>query len=77
MKNKGQICWDCKNACGNGCSWFQNFEPVDGWKAKETLISDSHKRLINSFKITRCPQFVPDCEKIVKRSKNVRKRISC
>ena len=74
-KNK-QICWDCKNACGNGCSWFQNFVPVDGWKAKETIITDSHKRFIKSFKITKCPQFVPDsCE--VKRSKNVRKRTSC
>lgn len=34
MKNNQTICWDCKNAIGGGCSWFTDFTPVAGWKAK-------------------------------------------
>ena len=37
-KEKEQICWTCKNACG-GCSWSRNLTPVEGWKAEKTIRS--------------------------------------
>ena len=52
MKNNQTLCWDCKNAIGGGCSWFTDFTPVAGWKAKkERLYSGC------SYTVEDCPQF--------------------
>lgn len=52
MKNNQTICWECKNAIGGGCSWFTDFTPVAGWKAKkERLYSGC------SYTVEDCPQF--------------------
>lgn len=51
-----QLCWRCSNACG-GCSWSQNFIPVEGWDAEPVIIKDSEGD-INSYKIKKCPQFI-------------------
>ena len=32
-----QLCWDCKNACGNGCCWFRNFD--NDQRAREARIT--------------------------------------
>ena len=66
MKTKAdkQLCWDCKNACGNGCCWFQDGVPIKGWKAKATQIKSSGEngkpRMIDSFCIQKCPQYIQD-----------------
>ena len=51
----GQLCWLCKNACG-GCDWSRNFKPIEGWKAKPTLIYDSAGSF-ESYRIKECPEF--------------------
>ena len=66
MKTKSdkQLCWDFKNACGNGCSWFQNFTPITGWVAKETkIVSNDNTKTIDSFNVIECPEFVCDVKK--------------
>ena len=54
-----QICWTCKNACG-GCSWSSELKPVKGWKAKPTNIKCEDGRTARSYKITFCPEYIPD-----------------
>ena len=65
------ICFDCQNACG-GCSWTEfdpgtkrpRFEPVPGWTAEPVLLNvggmRGGARLIETYHITNCPQFVKD-----------------
>lgn len=60
-KQKEQLCWSCKNACG-GCEWSANLEPVPGWTAEkvprwEYVNTRENKRLGFSYKITACPKF--------------------
>lgn len=49
------ICWDCKNARGNGCSWFTDFTPVEGWEAD---VCDLYGDV--TYTVKKCPEFVPD-----------------
>ena len=52
------ICWDCRNARGNGCSWFRNYTPVPGWTAiEQKFIQDV------SYTVIECPEFVEDRRK--------------
>ena len=53
------ICWNCQRATG-GCSWSQNFKPVDGWKVQKTSIRESGVRNFESVKVLECPKFVED-----------------
>lgn len=54
------ICWNCANAV-KGCSWAREFIPVDGWEAVPTKIKeDGGKRLVDSFIVKKCPEFVAD-----------------
>lgn len=46
------LCWDCANATG-GCSWSQEFIPVEGWEAQENE---------QGIRVTRCPKFVRDAK---------------
>ena len=71
FKGTTNICIDCKNALGN-CSWSAidpktdkvGFKPVPGWTAEKIMLNlgtygNSHKRrMIDSYHITACPQFV-------------------
>lgn len=54
----GQLCWQCKNACG-GCSWSRkvNPMPVAGWDAEPTIVKDCDGDF-PSYKIKKCPLFV-------------------
>lgn len=55
-KGKGQLCWDCKN-CTGYCSWSHDFTPVEGWTAKPVKKREAG-RIIETYHITACPQFV-------------------
>lgn len=56
---KEQLCWSCKNACG-GCSWSISLTPVEGWTATPKKIKCHDGIIINSYKITECPQYISD-----------------
>lgn len=64
------LCISCQKACG-GCSWTAvdpvtkklRFEPVRGWTAEETVLYMGVGRYENSYRITACPEFVPDRER--------------
>lgn len=60
-KQKEQLCWSCKNACG-GCEWSAHLEPVPGWTAEKVLRweyigTKENKRPSFSYKIIECPKF--------------------
>lgn len=64
-KVHGTICWNCCKATGN-CSWSKNFTPIDGWKAKKTILnlgysaySGRPKKAV-SYIVKQCPEFEPD-----------------
>ena len=46
------LCWDCKHATTNGCSWAKSFTPVDGWKAIPSVAGES-----DSYLVLECPKF--------------------
>lgn len=50
-----QACWDCKKATG-GCSWVDDFKPIEGWDARPTIVDD----LEQSYEIKSCPEFERD-----------------
>ena len=70
-ETKTNICFDCQKACG-GCSWSEydpqkrgtRFEPVPGWTAEKvplrTGTDQRGTRVIETYAITACPEFVPD-----------------
>lgn len=61
------LCWYCKNAVPNGksgCDWSNDFQPCQGWSAKETIIMNAYndggsakKHYTPSYKVAECPQF--------------------
>lgn len=63
IRKDEQPCWHCAKATG-GCSWSRSFKPVDGWKAKKTIIMngieiiDKQPRICHSYKIESCPEFI-------------------
>lgn len=61
MKNKSQLCWNCKN-CNDNCCWIRELKPVNGWKAKKTTIINRYKKNTiketNSYQIMKCPDFI-------------------
>lgn len=70
MKTKrvygANICFDCKNACGN-CEWSKvdpetgkiRFHPVPGWTAKKVKLRTAWSGEIDTYRITSCPKFDP------------------
>ncbi len=54
IKKIGSLCPHCRNAQG-GCSWSQRLEPVDGWKAEETLL----RGRVPGYLVKECPLFRP------------------
>lgn len=54
------ICWGCANAVPGhkngklyGCSWSEDFKPVEGWDATKGRIG---------YMVIGCPKFIPDAE---------------
>ena len=68
-RKDSSICWDCRNSVPDkagpkGCPWSRNFEPVEGWKATETVLKlkygdNGHYRKgeIGSYIVHECPLF--------------------
>ena len=63
-ERKTQLCWTCRNACGNGCCWFRDGVPIKGWDAVPTKVKslgeDGKTRCVDSFLIVNCPQYLED-----------------
>ena len=64
-KWREQPCWTCQNACG-GCSWSNFLEPVKGWTAERTTKNTVSGR---GYKITYCPEYIPDENAVVEKKK--------
>lgn len=59
-----QLCWTCVNAVPDGkhgCCWSRELEPVPGWTAEK-----DNKGGNKTYRITKCPDYVPDPPKEVK-----------
>lgn len=62
-----QKCYTCQNYAG-GCSWTEidpetdkvRFKPIPGWDATPTSRSVNGERIMESYDIRDCPQYVPD-----------------
>ena len=53
------ICINCKNSCGL-CAWSRKLKPVEGWTAKPIKKRTTDGKMVDSFYISDCPQFVPE-----------------
>ena len=63
-RKEDQLCWDCQRAIGL-CPWSQRGEEVKGWIAQETLIPNGElSEYTKSYKITQCPLFIKDEERL-------------
>ena len=45
------MCCYCGNACNRGCSWSDDFTPVNGWEAVENK---------NGYFVVDCPEYISD-----------------
>ncbi len=64
LKKEDQLCWDCQRAIGL-CPWSQRGEEVKGWTATKTLIPNGcESEYTESYKITKCPLFIKDKERM-------------
>lgn len=73
MKTKPMsLCWRCQNAVPSethGCSWSEDFLPIDGWRADHSFMRDKGM-IVDTYTVYDCPQFDPDpprdkaCEEI-------------
>ena len=52
------LCWDCRHACKE-CEWSTSFEPVPGWNAEETIISENDRET-RSYHVIACPKYERD-----------------
>ena len=57
-RKKDTLCWDCKKASFNGCSWDRKLIPVEGWKAERVMRPDV--RGGETFHVISCPEFEQD-----------------
>lgn len=49
------LCLHCTNACNRGCSWSDDFTPVDGWEAE-------YNEKLDSYYVISCPKFSEETE---------------
>lgn len=55
-----QLCWDCAKATNSGCSWSDDFTPVEGWTARklEGRVYHGGQTIDETYLILDCPEFV-------------------
>ena len=53
IESKETLCISCAKACGSGCNWSANLEPVDGWTVEENR---------QGFLVVDCPEYVHDSD---------------
>lgn len=59
-KKSDTLCWNCAR-CYGGCSWSRFFQPVKGWKARQTTIkNEKSNKIITSYDVEYCPIFKSD-----------------
>ena len=56
------LCWDCKKSTAvDDCPWANDFTPVEGWDATETILvlhsTRDYKKQDTSYIVHRCPLF--------------------
>lgn len=59
---KETLCWECYWATG-GCSWADEFKPVEGWTAIPTELTGED---YTSYCVTSCPKFKADDRRFIK-----------
>ncbi len=57
-KDKATLCWRCENATNSGCLWSRHLRPVAGWTARYSPLKISGGRIVDSFTVVDCPEFV-------------------
>ena len=57
MERKDTLCWECKKAITGECSWSNDFTPVEGWEATQTLIKMTTEKKEISYFVHSCPEF--------------------
>lgn len=51
------ICWHCRRAVADKCSWAREFKPVDGWIAERRERQGYHNARYISYTVLECPEF--------------------
>ena len=55
------LCWRCGRACGlQQCRWALFGQPVPGWMAEETRIRTPDNKILASYRVIACPEYMPD-----------------
>lgn len=56
------LCWECQRAAGKQmCEWAALGNPILGWEAKETIISNGGDNPDTySYCVAKCPLYTPD-----------------
>ena len=57
-KGKDTLCWKCENSTNSGCMWSRYLRPVAGWTARYSPLKISGGRIVDSFTVVDCPEFV-------------------
>lgn len=62
MEGQQTLCWSCRRSYTGGCSWADDFEPVEGWQAAPQLIK-THAGYDPdmTYFVTSCPLFKDEC----------------
>lgn len=56
---RATLFWSCAKACKK-CSWSRNFEPVKGWEAEPTTLQQPPYRVVQSYRVIKCPEYECD-----------------
>lgn len=72
-RKPASLCWYCEKATG-GCCWSKYFQPVEGWKARSTVIFHSKSAVgVKSYLVLDCPEFHADMKE-EKANRRIRQR---
>lgn len=60
-KKRPTLCWSCGRFCGR-CNWSKRFEPVEGWKVEEEILTRQHRGALKTYTVLECPLYEKDAE---------------